>query len=917
MAADCQRPKAQGGAAADRPEASGRPEKVRLARRNLSRRSRNASPDFRPRAVRAARNWLSEIGLPQSLPFRPDPFQTEAVRLVAKADVLVSAPTGSGKTWIAEQAMDGVLARGGRAWYASPLKALSNAKYLEFSARFGQDLVGILTGDRKENPGGPIIVGTTEILRNQLYDAMAQGQTLGSDLVVLDEAHFLADPDRGVVWEEVIIYLPPRVRLLLLSATLANAEELADWLLRVRRQPCRVVRARGRPVPLKPLFLAPDGELRPLIEKGWLAPGIEHLLRGKKNLNRPMPLDRVLKALEVLDLLPTIIFLTSRADCDQALSFARQKLVGRWAESRARMNQTLDQFLGQHPFLKTHPQIHFLRRHAVASHHAGHLPHFRLLIERLMQAGLLRAIFATSTVAAGVNFPARTVVLPQSDRFNGHEFTALSATEMMQMTGRAGRRGMDKVGFVAFTPGPHQDLRLAADLLSAPPEPIESQMRLSFSMVLNLLLSHSPEQIKPVLSLSLAAFQTAGQAQGRRPEYLDELTQALTQSSCGGLEEAILTRRRLAQAQDEMARVENEWDDLLRRLRLMSLLQPGRVFIDQRRRAWLVQLAAERRGRAGVVATPLTIKMKLKRGRLRRKFIPLERIQSVTATLVPLKPDKLLIHDLRRLDDDNLGPPPPDFNLSPESQAILNREEERLNHLHQTVAASPCAQCRLQSRCLNRGRFKLARQLDQAEKWFERLAQEEEKLWISFLRRLEFLKTEGFADQKGKLTPRGRWAAGLRLDHPLAIAEAIHRQALPVDDPSLLAGLMAPFVLDRDRAWTPVDKKSVSGTALHAAFLNLEREISPFLDRQKTAGFSIPQLRLSPTMAVFRWASGEKWEDLARSFLVEPGDLASLIFRTAENLRQLVGLKTSHPALAAAAERARDLILREPVVVPL
>ena len=201
-----------------------------------------------------------------------------------------------------------VLEKGGRAWYASPLKALSNSKYLEFGLGFGEENVGILTGDRKENADAPIIVGTTEILRNQLYDAMSGGENLSSDLVVLDEAHYLADPDRGVVWEEVMIYLPSRINLLLLSATLANADELADWLSQVRRRRCRVIMTEDRPVPLEPLFLAPDGEMWPLKINGRLSPRINHLLRQKDGLSSSIPLNNTLEALDQLDLLPAIFF---------------------------------------------------------------------------------------------------------------------------------------------------------------------------------------------------------------------------------------------------------------------------------------------------------------------------------------------------------------------------------------------------------------------------------------------------------------------------------------------------------------------------------------------------------------------------------------------------------------------------------
>ena len=197
---------------------------------------------------------FERIGVPEKTPFVPDPFQLEALSLVQDYDVLVSAPTGSGKTWIATQAILDCLSRGLKVWYASPLKALSNAIYQEFSEEFGAPVCGILTGDRKENADAPVIVGTTEILRNQLYDTMHRGTSIGTDLVILDEAHYLSDPERGVVWEEVLIYLPPRVRLLLLSATISNPREVCAWLKQVRGVKNRVVLSTERPVPLKNTF---------------------------------------------------------------------------------------------------------------------------------------------------------------------------------------------------------------------------------------------------------------------------------------------------------------------------------------------------------------------------------------------------------------------------------------------------------------------------------------------------------------------------------------------------------------------------------------------------------------------------------------------------------------------------------------
>ncbi len=220
------------------------------------------------------RRLLEGIGTPAAAPFKPDPFQLEALAALEFEDVLVTAPTGSGKTWIAREEIRRLIEAGRRAWYTTPLKALTNSKYQEFSAEFGAAKVGILTGDRKENSDAPLIVGTTEIFRNQLFDALRGGDEVRADLVVLDEAHYLADEDRGHVWEEAIILTPPRIRLLLLSATIGNAKDFAGWIEEVRGVRCGVITRPGaRPVPLRAAFLLPDQKLLPLMnDAGRLNP---------------------------------------------------------------------------------------------------------------------------------------------------------------------------------------------------------------------------------------------------------------------------------------------------------------------------------------------------------------------------------------------------------------------------------------------------------------------------------------------------------------------------------------------------------------------------------------------------------------------------------------------------------------------
>ena len=238
--------------------------------------------------LREARQLLAGIGTPPAQPFKPDRFQLEALAALEFEDVLVTAPTGSGKTWIAREEIRRLLAGGRRAWYTTPLKALTNSKYQEFSDEFGAAQVGILTGDRKENTEAPLIVGTTEIFRNQLFDSLRGGSNVDADLVVLDEAHYLADEDRGHVWEEAIILTPPRIRLLLLSATIGNADQFAGWIEEVRGVRCGVVTRPGaRPVPLRAAMLLPDKRLLPLLnEQGRLNPEIQRMAEQRREQRR-------------------------------------------------------------------------------------------------------------------------------------------------------------------------------------------------------------------------------------------------------------------------------------------------------------------------------------------------------------------------------------------------------------------------------------------------------------------------------------------------------------------------------------------------------------------------------------------------------------------------------------------------------
>ncbi len=694
---------------------------VRHKKKEHEFKRRSKLPKIKPGADTGLKKVFALIGVPDKIKFKPDKFQIKAVSAINKSDCLVTAPTGSGKTWIAEQAIFRILEKRGRCWYASPLKALTNSKYNEFSEIFGARNVGILTGDRKENLDAPLIVGTTEILRNQLYDAMHSGETLSTDLVVLDEAHFLGDKERGVVWEEIMIYLPSRIPLLLLSATIGNAKQIAAWLSLIRSKECIVIEENKRPVPLFALFLNPSGTLLPLIsqsgkdKKNRLNKKVSNYINNKNSPRfvRPSklpPFGDILKVLKKYQLLPAIFFMKSRADCDNALALCMENIL-QDQHKKAAIIQIINEFAEQNHHIIKHRHLWHLKNLAVGAHHSGQLPAWKLVVEALMNEGLLDAVFATSTVAAGINFPARTVVFLNSDRFNGTEFVPLSPTEFHQTTGRAGRRGMDNIGFALVLPGKFMDIKLIAKLTTSVSSDVLSRIRINFSMVLNLLLSYSPDQIEDLLEKSFARY------------------------------------------------------------------------------------------------------LIMKRKKATGKFI-----------------------------------------------------ENSYNYLSE-----------------------------------------------DFFRHFNFLKETGYVKNNGELTEDGIWASKLRVDQPLLIAEACRLKIFPKSNPALLAAIIASFVNEQETK-DEIDKEFKPKNLL-SVFLKVTKALKPFFNFMAAKGFEVRPLFLRPAITIYAWATGQPWEKVVSLSEMAEGNLAMLIFRTADNLRHIETLEQFFPEAAATAREAIGLIFKEPVVI--
>jgi ATP-dependent RNA helicase HelY len=464
------------------------------------------------------------------LGFELDPFQRDACAALERGTgVLVCAPTGAGKTVVGEFAVHLALAQGRKCFYTTPIKALSNQKYHDLVDRHGAAQVGLLTGDNAINGDAPVVVMTTEVLRNMLY---ARSSTLdGLSYVVMDEVHYLADRFRGAVWEEVIIHLPASVTLVSLSATVSNAEEFADWLVTVRGE-TEVVVSEHRPVPLwqhmlvgRRMFdLFHDAEAaqkhdvhpellrytRELIRRVEFDGGG----RGRSGRRRwPVPLRAdVVERLDREGLLPAILFIFSRAGCDAAVQqclHAGLRLttpderaeIRAVAEARTSEISAEDlQVLGYWEWLEG------LER-GLAAHHAGMLPAFKEIVEELFVRGLVKAVFATETLALGINMPARCVVLERLVKFNGEAHVDLTPGEYTQLTGRAGRRGIDVEGHAVVVWSPEVDPRHVAGLASTRTYPLRSSFRPSYNMAVNLVGTLGGNRSRDLLESSFAQFQ--------------------------------------------------------------------------------------------------------------------------------------------------------------------------------------------------------------------------------------------------------------------------------------------------------------------------------------------------------------------------------------------------------------------------
>ena len=847
--------------------------------------------------------------------FPLDDFQVRAIDAFdAGESVLVAAPTGSGKTVVAEYAVARALAAGRRAFYTAPIKALSNQKYLDLVRFYGAERVGLLTGDNAINGDAPVVVMTTEVLRNMIY---ARSHALHDlDVVILDEVHFIQDTYRGPVWEEVIVHLPHSVRLVCLSATVSNAEELADWMTTVRGPTAAVIEER-RPVRLENLYFVGDRSAeklhllptlvdgRPNPEanrldgeavRGWRGNGRP---RGRRRLYTPRRVE-VVEQLDDDDMLPAIYFIFSRAACDDAakacLDAGLRLTTG---DERDRIREIVDIRLGtiDDRDLAVLGYGRFLAQleAGIAAHHAGMVPPFKEVVEACFTAGLVKVVFATETLAVGINMPARTVVIEKLTKYSGEHHTFLTPGEYTQLTGRAGRRGIDTLGHAVVLWSPFVPFDQVAALATSRSFQLRSAFRPTYNMAANLVRSYPPEQAHHLLNLSFAQYQADRdvvrlEARLERRQAVLEDLRAVAHSPYGDIDDyrQLVAHERAAGRSDRPA---DRIEDALARLR------PGDVvMLDKGRhagRAVVLTVAQRKNSTTRVrVMTPHRVQLPLSTP----DFETPPRVVGHVALPTPFAPNRQAFQRelARALERAKLTPRRDDG-------------ERRSRQAQDALAAHPAAADPELA-----DRLRAAAAADRVQREVDDLRTKvkgrSESLARRFDRVLRILEAGG--ELEGwQLTDWGERLARLFHESDLLIIESLRQGLLDDLDPASLAGLVSVFTYEH-RSPEPAPAPWFPSAKVRRRWLDIEALARELNAVEEETGLTVTRPPDPTFVAVaFAWAAGEGFAEVVEDEELSGGDFVRNIKQLIDLLRQM-GDAAEDPATGAACQAAADALFR-------
>ncbi|MCM3872996.1 MAG: hypothetical protein ND895_20125 [Pyrinomonadaceae bacterium] len=613
-----------------------------------------------------------------------------------------------------------------------------------------------------------------------------------------------------------------------------------------------------------------------------------------------MPPATLLMALGTYNLLPAIIFLPTRRRCDQAAAEAAFMRRDPSESRRDTRRDFMQNFIEEHPEVRGHRHWDTITRGGVASHHAGHIPAWKLAIEKLMSAGLLDAIFATATVAAGVDFPARTVVLTGADTRTGSGWRPFTASELQQMTGRAGRRGRDKVGFIVAAPGLHQDPQKIAELLKAQPDPLVSQFRATYSTLLNLLDAYRNfAQVREIAEKSFAhrdAARQMAQLDQERAANEARIKTRLEQAACQiplstalGLERLVSARARLQEAKPQTrTEVLLRWlDDSVRPGRVVGIGRSGKrlVLVTQRRDGNIVGIREDGRSAS----------------------FPLQRIGRVYSPIFATREEAIesAFEEIHVRGKDLVVPEPRLRDVRDEESGALGLIETTIESiLPLNLSSDQKAKC-------TRALWEVMDEAEAIQRATRRQETLRDEVWQPFEQRAKVLASFGYLNfEDEKVTERGRWLADLHIDRPLIVGEALESGLFKTLDPARMAAVMAALSADEDRDYGEIELDDSLVSSL-AQFEDTGFRVSS--EEWKHGIEPAPELNFSAAGAAARWAKGADWSTLVRETRAEEGDLFRMLSRAGEALLQIAGLRKAHPEAARIAALAAETVLREPV----
>lgn len=909
-------------------------------------------------------------------PFALDPFQREAIRVLLAGDsVMVAAPTGTGKTVVAEFGVWDAFKRTGRVIYTTPIKALSNQKYRDLRAIYA-DGVGLLTGDVSENRDARVVVMTTEVLRNMLLQTPWDLDDV--DTVIFDEIHYLADPERGTTWEESIILCPDHVQLICLSATINNADEIAAWISRTHR-PIKLITHTERAVPLA-LHYFHDGKLNLVVDhNGDQVRNFPHTggelrrqsarggFAGRRNerstpeMDEPQPRE-IVDALAARDLLPAIYFLFSRNDCQayaERLAVMRPNLVT--PRQVDLIEQTINAVLAgmreEDRELAQVQTITSLARKGIGFHHAGLLPILKQLVEILFARGLMEVVFATDTLALGINMPARTVVVGRMSKWDGRRRRMLIPNEFQQMAGRAGRRGMDPLGHVVVPYSPWFTFRETLDIATGELHPVKSAFAIRYNTVLNLWDPPQGERVRALLQESLGQFQSSQRIRELEDQIIafgaeiDAIPQGCLIGLDAGdelLEEYRRLNRSLTAAQNKERRLDDE-GSLLRRdaesskpwnepgrqalRRALRVATPGAV-VHERERGWAVLLGKGSQGGVG--------RFLFRDGavQLLTEYRQIDHLteKRVTVPDALRNPPDAVSAAASLVDDDQLGQlwqavdalELPDLAaMAAEHRAIEStRVAERMTHLSTDLAAAtelsralwqereshPCHACARR----NEHRDYLA-QVDRLEKerrGLEELLgreidQEEERLRNVIRGIRNVLHRFGYL-HRGYPTEKADMLADIFDNDGLILCELVDRGVLDSLPPEDLAEAFSWFSFDREFRY---GNRFILPDRLVLARRRIEDVEHAVLSEERGEGLAISEGH-NPNFygAARAWCRGATMAEIGAKIELSEGDLVMTFNKTIDLLRQVAEMLThvnpDHP-LRHRLREAESLLRRD------